>query len=88
MNAAFDTLAAARDLKKAGFANDQAEACHAAAGAEREQLATKADITVVKADIATVKAELRADLAGAINKMLLAQVAIAGLLFAALKLWG
>ena len=41
-----------------------------------EQLATKQDV-----------ADLKAELATAVNRMLLAQLAIAGLLFAALKLF-
>ena len=59
-----------------------------------DSVATKADLTAVKADIAAVKAELKqdnadlkAELATAVNRMLLAQIAIAGLLFAALKLF-
>ena len=45
-----------------------------------EQLATKTDLAEVKAD-------LKAELATAVNRMLLAQLAVAGLLFAALKLF-
>ena len=45
-----------------------------------EQLATKTDLAKVKAD-------LKAELATAVNRMLLAQLAVAGLLFAALKLF-
>jgi hypothetical protein len=41
-----------------------------------EQLATKQDIVALKAELAT-----------AVNRMLLAQPAVAGLLFAALKLF-
>ena len=41
-----------------------------------EQLATKQDIVALKAELAT-----------AVNRMLLAQLAVAGLLFAALKLF-
>ena len=47
-----------------------------AIGSDRDQLATKADI-----------AEIRTALANAVNRMLLAQIAIAGLLFAAIKLF-
>ena len=59
-----------------------------------DSVATKADLAALKADIAAVKAELKqdnadlkAELATAVNRMLLAQIAIAGLLFAALKLF-
>ena len=45
---AFDPLAAARDLKAAGFESEQAEALAAqlrfAAGADHADLATKADV--------------------------------------------
>ena len=59
-----------------------------------DSVATKADLAALKADIAAVKAELKQDnadlrteLATAVNRILLAQLAIAGLLFAALKLF-
>ena len=55
--------------------------------AGRKDLATKADIARLEADIARTEARLEAKLAAAINKMLLGQVAVAGLLFAALKLF-
>ena len=81
MNATiFDTYAAAKRLRDAGFDEDQAEAAvtmvRDAIGSDRDQLATKADI-----------AEIRTALANAVNRMLLAQIAIAGLLFAAIKLF-
>ena len=81
MNATtFDTYAAAKRLRGAGFDEDQAEAAvtmvRDAIGSDRDQLATKADI-----------AEIRTALANAVNRMLLAQIAIAGLLFAAIKLF-
>ena len=78
MNTAFDALEAAHELKLAGLDENQAEAiakvCRSAAGADLGQLATKSD--------------LRTEFSQAVNRMLLAQVAVAGLLFAALKLWG
>ena len=78
--AMFDSLAAARELEAAGVERSHAEAMVktivAANGANRKDLATKADIS-----------ELEAKLAAAINKMLLGQLAVAGLLFAALKLF-
>ena len=49
----FDPLAAARDLKAAGFEQEQAEALAAqlrdAAGADHADLATKADIAAIEA---------------------------------------
>ena len=56
---AFDPLAAARDLKAAGFEPEQAEALaaqlRAAAGADHADLATKADVAALRAEM---KAEL------------------------------
>ena len=65
--AAFDTLTTARELEAAGIERRQAEAIaegmRRAAGADREQLATKADLAEVRADLAALEARLRADLA-------------------------
>ncbi|MDE2666450.1 MAG: DUF1640 domain-containing protein [Acidobacteriota bacterium] len=90
--AVFDTLQAARQLEDAGIENKQAEAIVTTmAKAFDDSVATKADLTALKAelkaDIQQVKADLKAELATAVNRMLLAQLAIAGLLFAALKLF-
>ena len=64
---AFDPLAAARDLKAAGFEPEQAEALAAqlrfAAGADHADLATKADIDALKGDIDTLRTETKADIA-------------------------
>ena len=68
---AFDPLAAARDLKAAGFESEQAEALAAqlrvAAGADHADLATKADVaalrTAMKADVAALRTEMKADVA-------------------------
>ena len=77
---AFDSLEAVRELEAAGVERNHAEAMVktivAAREAGREDLATKADL-----------ARLEARFAAAVNKMLLGQVAVAGLLFAALKLF-
>ncbi len=93
--AVFDTLNAARQLEDAGIETRQAEAIVSTmAKAFDDSVATKADLAALKADIAAVKAELKQDnadlrteLATAVNRILLAQLAIAGLLFAALKLF-
>ena len=65
---AFDPLAAARDLKAAGFESEQAEALAAqlrfAAGADHADLATKADIDALKGDIEALRAATKADIAG------------------------
>ena len=51
----FDTLAAAKTLREAGFENRQAEAVAGvmrhAVGADRDTLATKADIAALRADM-------------------------------------
>ena len=84
MNTSFDALAVAHELKEAGLAEKQAEAiakaCRAAAGADLDQMVTKADLNAAVAKMGT-------ELSQAVNRMLLAQVAVAGVLFAALKLW-
>ena len=69
MNAAtFDTYAAAKRLRDAGFDERQAEAAVSmvrdAAGADREQLATKADVAELKGDVEALRAATKADLAG------------------------
>ena len=78
MNAvAFDTYAAAKRLRDAGFDERQAEAAVSmvrdAAGADREHLATKADLAELKAGLAELKGDVealraatKADLAAAI----------------------
>ena len=89
---AFDALAAARNLEAAGLERAQAEAIAGtvrdATGADREQLATKADLA---AAITTLRADMGADLAAAISglerRFVGYGLAIAGLLFAALKLF-
>ena len=69
-DAAFDTLAAARDLEAAGVERAHAEAIagavRKAAGAGHEELATKADIdrleAATKADIDRLEAATKADI--------------------------
>ena len=60
--AAFDTYTAAKRLRDAGFDESQTEAAvtmvREAVSADREQLATKADI---KADLAELRADMQAD---------------------------
>ena len=77
----FDSISAAKRLRDAGFNADQAQAIvegmHQAATADRNELATKADVAALKAelkaDIASVRIEMR------IYGILI--VAIAGKLF-------
>ena len=63
---AFDPLAAARELKAAGFESEQAEALAAqlrfAAGADHADLATKADVEALKGDIGALRAATKADI--------------------------
>jgi hypothetical protein len=58
---------------------------------KQEIAAVKADlkqeIAAVKADLDVLRSDMKAEISTAINKMMLAQIAIAGLLFAALKLF-
>ena len=87
----FDGLEAARELEAAGVERSHAEVMVktivAANGASRKDLATKTDIAGLEAKLAGLEGRLEAKLAAAINKMLLSQLAVAGLLFAALKLF-
>ena len=73
---AFDTLATARKLKAAGVAEAQveayAEAITSAVHSGRDDLATKADLKV--------------EIAAAEKRMLLAGIALAGVIFALVKL--
>ena len=107
---AFDTLAAARALREAGFEDRQAEAprrrggrlagvVRHAVGADRDTLATKADVAALRADLDTDIAALRADLdtglatlRADIYRALWAQgaglVAVMAALIAAFKLFG
>ena len=70
----FDTLATARELQAAGFEAQQAEALVNVMSQERKDYVTK--------DM------LDAALASVVNKIMLSQIAIAGALFAALRLFG
>ena len=66
------------------------QAVVAANGTGRQGLATKADIAELKVDFAKLAAKfavLEDKFSAAINKMLLGQLATAGLLFATLKLF-
>ena len=100
---AFDTLAAARALAQAGFEDRQAEAVTGvvrhAVGADRDTLATKADVAALRADLDTGLAASRADLdtglatlRADIYRALWAQgaglVAVMAALIAAFKLFG
>ena len=82
---AFDTLAAAKALREAGFEDRQAEAVTGvvrhAVGADRDTLATKADLE-------TGLASLRADIYRALWAQGAGLVAVMTALIAAFKLFG
>ena len=48
----------------------------------------RGEINELRRETKAMAAELRCEISSAVNKMLLAQLAIAGLLFAALRIWG
>ena len=79
----FDTYAAAKRLRDAGFDEDQAEAAVSmvrdAVGTDREQLATKADLAVVRADLAALEARLTWRLVGIAAAIVAAVKLIPGL---------
>ena len=93
---AFDTLAAAKALREAGFEDRQAEAVTGvvrhAVGADRDTLATKADLetglAASRADLETGLASLRADIYRALWAQGAGLVAVMAALIAAFKLFG
>ena len=87
MNATvFDTHQAVKVLRDAGADEAMAEAIvnTASAGAGHDMLATKAGLAALEAKLD--RFATREDLANAVNRMLIAQLATAGLLFAAIRL--
>ena len=101
--ATFDTLSAARSLEAAGIESKQAEAIVGAIRSSGEASVTKTDLLAstnelrgemkalaaeLRGEMKAMAAELRGEISSAVNKMLLAQLAIAGLLFAAIKVFG
>ena len=81
--ATFDTMRTARTLESSGLPRQQAEAVAEATLSGQCDLADQADL---RADVASLRLDLRAEIATAVNRMMLAQLAIAGTPFAALKL--
>lgn len=91
-----DTLRAARRLEKAGFGSVQAEAIVTLLSRAETRLATKDDIERVEKGIEGLRtgltarmdaktAELRVEMNAMMNRQVVVLVAIAGLLFAALR---
>jgi len=74
-----DTVATKADLK--------IEIGAVRADIEKLEASVKADIAAVKADMDLLKADMLAAFSNTVNRMLIAQLAVAGLLFAALKLF-
>ena len=87
----FDSLAVARKLKAAGVEENQAEllaeSMREASAANREDLATKADIAALEAQIKAVEVQLRSEIASAVNRMTFTMLVALSVLFAALKLF-
>ena len=86
--AAMDTLEAARGLEAAGVEPGQAEAMvkmvSSATVVSREDLATKSDLAELKAELKAEMSEIRLEFAAAVNRMLLSQIAVVGVLLAAM----
>ena len=86
-----DTLAAAQALERAGMENGQAEAVAVVVRDATDDLATKADLNALEDSLnerfVALESRLEAKLANAVNRMLLGNMVVAGLLFAALKLF-
>ena len=85
MHTAFDTLSAARRREASGIQPEQAEAIVQAVRSSREAPVSRFDLDTA---LAAMTYQLRAEIKSAVRKMLLAQIATAGLLFAAIKLSG
>ena len=96
-----DTLSALRDLEAAGIDSMHAEAIVGVVARAREELATKADletaVATTKADLAAAVARIKTDMAAleariearierAMNRNLLATIAVGGVIIAAVKL--
>ena len=81
MHAAFDTLRALRNLEASGLDSEHAEAIVQVIAQRDERAATKADLASLEKRVAT-----KADLSIAVNKMLLAQLVIGGLVVAFVRL--
>ena len=79
----FDRLAYIDRLREAGFDEKQAPA-HAEAldGAPRESVATKADVERLEAKIETTAANLKVEI---LRWLFVSQIALAGVVFAAIK---
>lgn len=101
MNPMQDTLSALRDLEAAGIDSMHAEAIVGVVAKTHEELATKDDLSAavaaakddlgsavaaMKADLAALEARLEARIERAMNRNLLATIAVGGVIIAAVKL--
>ena len=84
------TIRTLRKLESAGFDREQAEALVEAFDADLDHLATKADVATVKADLGSLatKADVATVKADIYRAMLVQTFAIAGMLFAVLRIFG
>ncbi len=87
-------LATKADLKQevaAIRADLKQEVAAVRADLKREVAAVRADlkqeVAAIRADLDALRSDVQVEISAAINKMLLAQIAVAGLLFAAIKLF-
>ena len=78
-----DTLSAVRDLEAAGIDSMHAEAIVGVISKGREELATKADLATA---IAALEARIEARIERAMNRNLVATIAVGGVVIAAVKL--
>ena len=85
-----DTLSALRDLEAAGIDSMHAEAIVGVVAKTHEELATKDDlgsaVAAMKADLAALEARIEACIERAMNRNLLATIAVGGVVIAAVKL--
>ncbi|MCY4451912.1 MAG: hypothetical protein OXC01_08175 [Immundisolibacterales bacterium] len=89
-----DTLSALRDLEAAGIDSMHAEAIVGVVARAHEELATKDDlaaaVAATKADLAALEARIEARIEAcierAMNRNLLATIAVGGVVIAAVKL--
>ena len=81
-----DTVATKADMDKLE-ASVKADIAGVKADMDKLEASVKADIASVRADMDLMEARMVAAFGNAINRTLIAQLAVAGLLFAALKLF-
>ena len=92
MTTTFDTLSAAAHSKPPGSNPNRLKLSSAPSGPVEKHRSQRPTCwpqpTNCGGEMKAMAAELRGEISSAVNKMLLAQLAIAGLLFAALRIFG